>query len=266
MSELRGVKLLDANNVPIGSLNGALNVHNAGVHYYSINDSFHQHTATNTTLSVATTIGAISITVASSTGIVAGDYIQFISTSILEFTYTKVLSVVGNVININRPIGHIHPIGTIVAKIIIDISSSIGSMASPQSYKVTPASTNIWHIERLSLQMSHTAAGYIDNFGGITALINGCILRKYNSDGTFSTFTNWTSNADIYTDFTNIQFIDRAGGGTTYGTIGSGSFADIGVTIKLDGSLGEYLEILVQDDITALSLFQLKAQGHLETV
>jgi hypothetical protein len=265
MSHLRKVYICDATGNPIGSLNGALNVHNAGVHYYPINDSFHQHTATSTTLSVATTIGATSITVVSSTGIVAGDYLQFISASYIESTYTKVLSVVGNVININRPIGSVHPIGETIAKIIIDISNSVGSMASPQSYKITPASGQIWHIERLSLQMSHSAAGYIDSFGGIAALTNGCIIRKYNGNGTFATFTVWQSNADIFTDFTNIQFVDRAGGGTTYGTLGVGSFADIGVTVKLDGTLGEYLEILVQDDITALSLFQLKAQGHLET-
>jgi len=265
MSELRKTYLCDGIGNPIGSLNGAINIHNAGVHYYPINDSFHQHTATNTTLSVAAAIGDISITVASAAGIVTGDYIQLISSSIIESTCTKVLGVVGNVISINRPMGHIHPIGTVVSKVIIDISSSIGSMASPQSYKVTPASTHVWHVERLSLQMSHASAGYIDNFGGIAALTNGCIIRKYNADGTFSTFTNWASNANIYLDFTNIQFIDRAGGGTTYGTIGSGSFADIGVTVKLDGSLGEYLEILVQDDITALTLFQLNAQGHLES-
>ena len=71
MSDLRGVRILGTNNEIIGSLNGALNVHNAGVHYYPINDSFHQHTATSTTLAVATAIGATSITVTSSAGIVS---------------------------------------------------------------------------------------------------------------------------------------------------------------------------------------------------
>jgi len=265
MSELRKTYLCDGVGNPIGSLNGAINVHNAGVHYYPINDSFHQHTATSTTLAVAAAIGDTAITVVSSAGIVAGDYLQLISSSLIESTYTRVLSIVGNVININRPIGNIHPIGETVVKIIIDISNSAGSMASPQSYKITPASGQVWHIERLSLQMSHASAGYIDSFGGIAALTNGCIIRKYNSDGTYGTFTVWQSNADIFTDFTNIQFIDRAGGGTTYGTLGVGSFADIGVTIKLDGTLGEYIEILIQDNITALSLFQIKAQGHQET-
>jgi len=265
MSELRKTYLCDGVGNPIGSLNGAINVHTAGVHNYPINDSFHQHTATSTTLAVATAIGDTSITVVSSTGIVAGDYLQFVSASYIESTYTKVLSVVGNVININRPIGSIHPIGETIAKIIIDISNSAGSIVAPQSYKINPAPGQVWHIERLSLQMSHASAGYIDSFGGIAALTNGCIIRKYNSDGTYSTFTVWQSNADIFTDFTNIQFVDRAGGGTTYGTLGVGSFADIGVTVKLDGTLGEYLEILIQDNITALTLFQLKAQGHLET-
>lgn len=265
MSELRKTYLCDGVGNPIGSLNGAINIHTAGVHNYPINESFHQHTATNTTLAIATAVGDISITVASSSGIVAGDYLQIVISGIIESTYTRVLSVVGNVISINRPIGHIYAIGTVISKIIIDVSNTSGSMVAPQSYKVTPSTGQVWHVERLAIQMSHTTAGYIDSFGGITALTNGCILRKYNSNGTYETFTIWQSNADIYLDFTNIQFVDRSGGGTTYGTIGSGSFAEIGVTVKLDGTLGEYLEILVQDNITALTLFQLKAQGHLET-
>lgn len=265
MSNIRAVNLNDANGLPIGSLNGAINVHNAGVHYYPINESFHQHTATSTTLSVANTIGATSITVVSSTGIVTGDFIQFVSATLMESTYTQVLSVAGNVININRPIGSIYPIGTQVVKILNNMAPQIGTMAAPQSYKITPSIGQVWHIEKVTMQMAHNSAGDIGLFGGIAALTNGCILRKYNSNGTYSTYTLWQSNADIYLDFSNIQFVTRSGGGGTYGTIGNGSFNDIGVTIKLDGTLGEYLEILVQDNISALGLFQLKAQGHLET-
>jgi len=38
------------------------------------------------------------------------------------------------------------------------------------------------------------------------------------------------------------------------------------VVIRLDPAQGDYLEVLVQDDLTALSGFFIKAQGHIEPV
>ena len=265
MSNLRGDKLLGTNNEEIGSLGGAINVHMAGVHNYPINDGFHRHTGTSTTLTVASSVGATSITVASSTGIVAGNTIQIGGHVSTDLTYTKVLSVAGNVLNLNRPLGHARAIGATVEVVETDISSIVGTIASPISYRVIPSSGLVWHIERFVIEMVHSSAGDTGLFGNLTALANGCVLRKYNGiDGTFSTFDVWQSNADIYLDFGDIHFETRSGGGGSYATIGFGSFEAIGVTVKLDASIGDYMEILIQDDITALTSFRMRAQGHLE--
>jgi len=258
------VALMDGLGNPIQSLKGALNIHQAGVHTSPINDSFHRHTGTITTLAVAASIGAISLTVASSVGFVAGDSIQ-IGDHTNDTTHTKILSVVGNVINLNRSLGHIRAIGTSVEIIIIDISSTSGSMAAPISYKIIPSLGVTWHIERFNLEMVHGTAGDLSLFGNLTALINGVLLRRYDgATATFSTYTVWISNEDIFLDTARIEFPVRASGGGSYATISVGSFADIGVTIKLDALAGDYLEVLVQDDITALTSFRIRAQGHYE--
>jgi len=267
MSELRGVKLLDANNVPIGSLNGAINVHNAGVHFYPINDYFHTHTGVSTTLTVASIIGATSVTVASVVGFAIGNDIQIGGHVSADITYTKIINIIGNVIYINRPLGNTRAIGSIVEKVNINMATTIGTIAAPISYKVVPSDGLVWHVERIMLSMIHTTAGDMGLFGNITSLTNGCVLRKYNGvDGTFSTFDVWQNNSDIYLDFANLSFITRSGGGGAYGTVGSGSFSEIGVTIKLEASLGDYMEILIQDNISGLVDFRLKVQGHLESV
>lgn len=264
MSLLRGVKLLGTGNEEIGSLGGAINVHMAGVHNYPINDSFHQHTGTTTTLTVAAAIGNTSITVASVAGFAIGDYIQ-IGGHAGDITYTKIVNIVGLVISINRPLGHIRPIGATVEKILLDISGAIGTIAAPQSYKVVPSTGQVWHIERLMLEMVHNSAGDLASFGNLAALTNGVILRRYDgATGTFGTFTVWNTNEDIFLDTANINFIARAGGGGSYATVAFGSFADIGVTVKLSAATGDYLEVLVQDNITALDNLKMKAQGHLE--
>ena len=265
MSHIRGVYLHDGYGNPISSLNGAIDVHQAGVHNYVINDSFHRHTAVTTTLTVAAVVGDISITVASVVGFAIGDFIQIGGHIGPDITYTRIVNIVGSVIYINRPLGHARAIGSSVEQIIIDLSSAAGTMAAPQSYRVVPSNTQIWHVERLALEMTHATAGDIGLFGSLTSLTNGVVMRRYDgATGTYGTFTVWQNNEDIFTDTTHIDFLTRSGGGGAYATVSFGSFADIGVTVKLDAAAGDYLEVLIQDDITALDNFKMKIQGHLE--
>lgn len=265
MSDLRGVKLLGTNNEQIGSLGGAINVHLAGVHNSAINDNFHRHTAVQTTLSVASIIGATSITVVSATGFAIGDYIQLGGHITADFTYTRIIGIVGNVISINRPLGNPRAIGSVVQQIVLNLASISGSMASPQSYTLVPSSTQVWHVERIMIEMVHGSAGDLASFGNLAALTNGVIIRRYDGfSGTYNTLSGWQSNEDIFLDTGNIQFPIRSGGGGSFATIAFGSFSDIGVTVKLDGSVGDYLELLIQDNLTALTNFRVKGQGHLE--
>lgn len=265
MSLLRGVKLLGTNNEEIGSLGGAINVHLAGVHNYPINDNFHRHTAVNTTLTVAVNIGDTSITVASSVGFAVGDFIQIGGHDTADFTATKIIAIVGNVISINRPLGNTRTVGSAVQQIVVNLASASGSIASPQSYTIIPSSTQVWHVERLMIEMVHSSAGDLSLFGNLTALTNGVVVRRYDgTTATYSTYTVWQSNEDIYLDTGSIQFLTRSGGGGSYATVAFGAFSDIGVTVKLDGSKGDYLQLLVQDNLTAMTSFRAKAQGHLE--
>ncbi len=47
--------------------------------------------------------------------------------------------------------------------------------------------------------------------------------------------------------------------------VGRWTFKEAGVIVRLDGAAGDYLEFLVQDDISAkIDLFESKLQGHIE--
>jgi hypothetical protein len=111
--------------------------------------------------------------------------------------------------------------------------------------------------------MSHAGAGDLSLFGGIPALTNGCLMRA-RIDGQYGTLTNWKTNENMKSDMYDVEFDARSGGGGSYGTSGRGSFDRTGAVVRLDGATNDRLEFYVQDDLTALATFTMKAQGHLE--
>lgn len=264
MNLIKHAYTFDALGNPIYSLNGAINVHLAGVHNSVVNDNFHQHSGIVTTTTTISSVGDTQIAVVSTVGFSIGDYIQ-IGGHIGDTTYTKIVNIIGLIMYINRPLGHMRSAGVTVEKIILDLSSSLGTMSTPQSYKVFPSAGQVWHIERIMIDMVHSTAGDLSLFGNIAQLVNGVIMRRFDgTSGTFNTFTVWNTNEDIFLDTASIEFLPRSSGGGSYSTVSFGSFADIGLTIKLDASKGDYLEILIQDNITSLDNFKIKVQGHLE--
>jgi len=99
-------------------------------------------------------------------------------------------------------------------------------------------------------------------FGGLTALTNGCVIRRYDgTTGTFGKFTTWHSNIDIINDMFDVVYSDAPKQGLQ-GLRFRWTISKVGVAVKLDGDAGDYVEILIQDDLTALDSFTIKAQGH----
>lgn len=268
MSELRKTYLCDGVGNPIGSLNGALNIHDADVHNRVLNDFAHQHTATVTTLTAPTLAdgSTYQIAVADATGFTAGDYLHINTTSI-ETTHPRLLATTAATgpatFTLDRRLDKAHSIGDEVRKAIIDMSISVGTLASPQEYVFGPPIGEVWHITRLLFSMVHGTAGDLGLFGNLPALTNGVILRA-KVNGQYGTFTNWKTNADIAEDIYDISFDARSGGAGVYGTRGRGTFTNAGAVIRLDGTLGDRIEVYIQDNITALNSFDIKFQGHPE--
>ena len=242
-------------NVNIDAFNGAI-----------INKFMHRHTGTTTTLTVATTGGGTEyqISVADATGFAVGDYLHINTTSI-ETTHPKIISISSptgaSVFTLDRRIDMVHNIGDTVDASVLDVSSIAGTLASPQIYTASPTAGETWYISRLLFEMTHTAAGDLGYFGGITELTNGVILRAKIS-GNYYTFSNWKSNADIKADMFDVEFDNRATSKGLYGTSGRGTFKAADTVMVLNGNNGDMFELYVQDDITALNRFTVKIQGH----
>lgn len=227
------------------------------------NEYAHKHTGTQTTLAVATSGDGsdTSITVASDVAFNVGDHIQ-ISDGETEPSFAEILAKPGsNVLNLDRRIDYEHSIGAIVEEVVFNMALIVGSSASPQEYIAKPEGTSICHVQRVTLSLVHGTAGDMALFGNLSALTNGVMIRV-KQGGQYRTLANWKINSDIKDDMFDIVFDARAGGGGSYGTSGRWTLEKFGVEMRLDGSLGDAMEVYIQDDLTGLTSFNMKFQGH----
>ena len=259
---IRGEDGTPADCYPIpGSTECALTVHQGDVHNVPINELFHEHSHVVRDVAQNTTVQQTWIVINDSTGLNIGDYVQ-IENGGIESTFPQITNIVVNNLTLDRPLDRSYSIGDTVEVVEFNMATAVGTLTAPVKFVVIPDTDNIYHIQRILIVMSHASAADNSKFGGITALPNGVLVRA-NINGTYGTFTNWKSNKDIISDMYDVTYTDKAGGGL-HGTQARGSFNRIGVSVRLDGSRGDFLEITVQDDLTALTDFQIKAQGHLE--
>ena len=257
------VRLTDGYGNPIGSFRGAIDIHNADVHREIVNRVFHLHTGVITTFAADAPAGSTEIELASATGFAVNDYLH-IENGVVEQVHPRINSLVGTTATLDRPLDNGFVIGDSIDQALVSMNV-LGSLASPVSFKVVPSSSEVMHLTRILIEITHGTAGDNGLFGDLTALLNGVVLRRYDgATGTYSTFTNWKTNSDMVTDMYDVTYSARSGGGGSYGTNGRGDFTQAGAIVYLDGSAGDYVEVLVQDDLTGLDSFSIKAQGHLE--
>ncbi len=265
MSLLREVYLHDGEGNPIGSLDGALAIYDADVHSIPFNEFFHEHTGVNDTLAAIVTAGDTSITVTNGALFSVGDKVQ-IEDGIVETTFPTITVIVGDVLTLDRPLDNDFSIGNSV-EVVGHNMNAVGTLATPISFKLIPDADQSWHVIGFSLSMVHSTVGDDSMFGNKTALQNGVVFRAYNgTTGRYRTFTLWKKNADIRLDTGVVVYSDKEGGGK-YGTTALGQIKiRSGAVPKISGASGDYVEILIQDDLSSLTSFEIKAQGHIEVL
>lgn len=268
-------RLRDGNGNPLSSYYAAatdsyvLNIHDAHVHNQPINQFFHQHTGVDTTLAVATNPDGsdYQIEVVDSSVYLVGDVIQIGGHAAHADHKFEILAIdgVNDILTLDSRVDFGWGIGTPVWGTDIDLNKS-GTQANPQEFVIRPNAGQVLHLTRILVSMTHGSSGDPSEFGDLAELNNGVLLRV-NVDGQYGTFTNWKNNADIKNDMYDVDFQQFSFFQGTYGTFGRGSFDRIGVAVRLDGrngADGDFMELYIQDDLTGLDSFRIKAQGHIE--
>lgn len=231
------------------------------LHPTVFNEYAHQHTGVSSTLTAATTGSGHEyiINVVNGALFTVGDDLQ-ISDGLTESTFARIISIAVNAITLDRRIDFAHPIGTTVEIITFELAI-VGTLAVPEEFIIAPEGSNVVHIQRITMSMVHPTKGDMALFGDLPPLLNGVLVRV-RQNGSYRTLTNWKNNEQLKDDMFDIVFDTRASGGGSYGTSGRWTFERFGAEVRLDAATGDQMEIYIQDVLTDLTHFSVKAQGH----
>lgn len=243
----------------VKTFNGALNVTDGLVHKKPFNVAFSNATGTTTTPSVAISSEDTDITFTSVVGLAIGSLISITEGDIYEMDYPLITNIVGNVVTVNRPVDNDYTTAAVISEVVINMN--VDGSGAPVSYIIEPPSGETWQITRLMINMLDGSAMDDGMFGGIAALTNGVLLRAHNSGNLLSPAL-WQTNGDIANDMYDVDYADKAPAGQ-YGLRGRWTFTKMGAVVELIGSEVDFIEILIQDDLTGLLSFTIKAQGRI---
>ena len=142
---------------------------------------------------------------------------------------------------------------------------AVNGSITPIEFTVTPDGLQQgtkWDIVRFMLQIIATTAMDDGRFGGIDALTKGIVVRHV--DGITKNIFNAKTNGDLKSHMYDLTYSDKAPAGqnglTARRTFGGQN--KNGVVIRLFADTGDTFKIIIQDDLTGLTDFQVVVQGH----
>lgn len=142
---------------------------------------------------------------------------------------------------------------------------NVNGSVTPQVFSYVPPASEVAALTELTVALKDDGTTALTNFAAIAALTNG-VLISANVGGITKTIATIKDNADLATRFTFSQFGNGAvlsilGLGTAQG-FGSSNNIFIGSMqlpepIVLDSSQGDSLSVTIQDNLSAVDIFQM---------
>jgi hypothetical protein len=191
-------------------------------------------------------------------GISLGDEIILLDISADKSFYAHVLGVVGDTIEVDRPIDHAFSAAFTLGKRVITNMAVDGSV-TPQIFAARAGAVPI-DVTRVILQMTDDASMDTSRFAAGPALTRGLVFRVCNSFQ--KTIFNWKTNGEIQQYCYDVDFTSRAPAGFS-GLSARVTFAGPakhGVTLRIGAN--DVLQWVVQDDLTDIETLRIALEGH----
>ncbi len=202
--------------------------------------------------------------------VLAGDGSKFTVGNLIEiaegtrFIQARVLGIVTDTIEIDSPINNVYADLTVVT--IKDDNLNVDGSVTPQVFAVSPETGQLGDVTRMILRCEGTSDMDSGTFGTLPPLTNGVVIRKKLANGDFINIMNFKTNGDFVSQSFSHDFLPNNGNGVRLfvGRITWAGQEKHGVVQRLDGTTGEELQCVIQDDLTGISLtvFTLAVQGH----
>lgn len=217
-------------------------------------------------LAIDTVLDSRTITLTAGHGALVGEIIELADPIVLKFMQSEVIAINVNVITLDQPVNRVYFASTAIAQ----RSSSdmlINGSITPQIFSILPLPSQQGDMVRIIMEIEGTTDMDSTTFGSDDALTNGCVIRVVEPDGNFKNLFNFKSNGDFLSQGFDHSFLQPKTGNAIRGftsRVTWGGQAKHGVVIRLDGSLNEQLQVVIQDDLTlgANTKFKITAQGH----
>ena len=216
------------------------------------------------TLAADAVVGATTVMLSPGHGTNIGDIIELASNSDGSlFMQARALGVAGDVITICTPVNVAYTTGD-SSVVISNDNMAVDGSSTPVVFAVNPLPIQSGDMVRVICGITDNADMDFETFGGINGgLTNGAVMRVNNGDGTYRNLANFKTNGAIELYSYDARYFENNGGGTRgfSARMTWGSQGKHGVVIRLDGALGESLEMVIQDDLTSLLAMYWLAQG-----
>ena len=146
------------------------------------------------------------------------------------------------------------------------INLAVDGSATTQVFTVSPKNLTPgtkWDIVRFIGQIVDDTEMDDGTFGGIAALTKGIVFRKV--DGVTKNIFNARTNGDLSAHMYDVSYSDKA----KQGTFGMkfrrtfGGQSKNGVVIRLAADTEDEFQVLIQDDLSGITDFQVIVQGHI---
>ena len=192
--------------------------------------------------------------------IVAGNTLCFLEGK--NFSQFTVLDVTTNTITVDSPFDKVYTTSGTYQHHTPNMS--VDGSITPQVYFIKPIPGIKYDITRIVIVIEDELNMDFSTFGSIPGgITNGCVLRK--KDGFFKNLFNWKTNGDFISRSFDFGFQTNIGNNLrafTARTTYSGQ-SKRGVVIRLDGDLGDELQVIIQDDLSSQTRIIMIAQGHI---
>ena len=143
---------------------------------------------------------------------------------------------------------------------------NVNGSVTPIHFGIKPQGLDVFALDvtRMIVTMQMTAAGDDGLFGNLPTLTNGVYFRTH--DGIVKNLFNARENGEFAREGAgDVTYITRSGGSGSYGVRGRVTFNGHdkrGVVIRLLANSTDEFHGVVRDNLSTLSSFRIKIQGH----
>lgn len=208
------------------------------------------------TLASPTVVDSRTVTLSPGHGVVAGNLLTFYEGTRQFQAFA--LSVAVNVITLDTPLDQAFSTSAIGERgtHLLNVDGSV----TPLTFTARPGPGASWAIKGISVYLIDNTQMDDSTFAGIPALANGIVLRRKN--GISKTIGNVKTNAGLRVFGSPSFYSDKAPAGL-YGFFSRLNTEEFfGASVELNGATADELQIIVQDNLTAIDNFRALAHGH----